>query len=60
MRKTEAEAENAGYEAGRYGANTTNCHFSNFATPELTKAWERGNTRGLEAKGNMSSFEHLV
>lgn len=58
-RRTEAEAEIAGYAAGRHGANTVNCHFSNFATPDLTKAWERGNTRGLTDKGSFSDNEPL-
>lgn len=31
-----------GYDCGKNGANTTNCHFGIFSTPENTKAWERG------------------
>lgn len=35
------------YEAGRdaklNGPNTKNCSFKWFATPEMTKEWERGN-----------------
>lgn len=34
------------YEAGKdsviNGANTENCNFRIFSTPEKTKAWERG------------------
>ena len=43
IRVTEKQAEQAGREAGYFGPNLTNCHFTYFATPELTKAWERGN-----------------
>ncbi len=32
------------------GADTTNCHFSIFASPENTKAWEQGKKDG-ESKG---------
>jgi hypothetical protein len=32
----------AGYDAGRDGPNTTNCHYSLFSSPERTRAWERG------------------
>ncbi len=31
-----------GYDCGKNGSNTTNCHFALFASPEKTKAWERG------------------
>ena len=31
-----------GYDCEMNGANTTNCHFSLFGSPERTKAWERG------------------
>lgn len=37
--------EKAGYDAGTKGPNTTNCHFSLFATPECTRAWERGKAK---------------
>jgi hypothetical protein len=36
------EAYEAGRDCAANGASTTNCHFSFFATPELTRAWERG------------------
>jgi hypothetical protein len=32
-----------GFDAEKNGANTENCHFGLFATPEMTKAWEHGN-----------------
>ena len=40
------EARLFGYDAGRHGPNTLNCHFSIFSTPEFTRAWERGNAAG--------------
>lgn len=40
------ESQRAGYQAGLHGSDTTNSHFSWFATPELTSAWERGNKQG--------------
>jgi hypothetical protein len=39
------DAEKAGYDCGKNGPSSTNCHFRLFATPELTKAWERGKAR---------------
>lgn len=44
--RTKDDAENAGYDAAISGPNTTNCHFTLFATPELKDAWERGNAKG--------------
>ena len=38
----EKKAFAAGYDCGINGANTTNCHVSLFARPELMKAWEDG------------------
>jgi hypothetical protein len=42
--------EKAAYCTGRdcalNGANTMNCHFSYFARPELTRAWEEGKKQG--------------
>jgi ribosome modulation factor len=43
---TEERAHSFGYDAGRNKPNETNCHFSIFATPELTRAWERGKKAG--------------
>ena len=37
-----------GYDGGVNGANTDNCHFGLFASPEMTKAWENGNKAGLK------------
>jgi ribosome modulation factor len=44
-KKTIEQAEAAGYDCGKNGANTANCDFTLFATPELTAAWERGKKR---------------
>lgn len=38
----EDEAFKQGQDYAKNGANTTNCHFSIFASPTLLKAWERG------------------
>lgn len=35
-------AYNAGYDSVIRGANTTNCGFRWFATPDSTTEWERG------------------
>lgn len=40
--RSEEEAYKAGIDCAMNGSNTTNCHFSFFATPELMRAWERG------------------
>lgn len=40
----------AGYDAGKNGANTTNCNFSIFSKPEKTREWERGNKEGLKVR----------
>lgn len=48
--RTIEQAERAGYHAGRDSPNQINCHFTFFATPELTKAWESGNARGKAEK----------
>lgn len=44
--RTEREAETAGKASALFGADIANCHFSFFATPALTKAWERGRDIG--------------
>ena len=36
------EAYRRGFDCAIHGANEQNCHFSTFATPELTAEWERG------------------
>lgn len=38
----EADAQIAGIEAQVVSANTQNCHFSFFETPQLRDAWMRG------------------
>lgn len=35
-------ARELGYDCGKNGPNTRNCHFAIFSTPENTAAWERG------------------
>ena len=42
----EKAARDAGRDCALNGANTTNCHFSYFARPELTRAWEEGKKQG--------------
>jgi hypothetical protein len=55
---TKEHTERMGFDSEFNGANTTNCHFSLFGSPELTKAWELGNKRGAEAK--QKSVKHNV
>lgn len=50
--KTEDEAFRAGYDCAVNGADTVNCHFRFFATPDLTRAWENGKRRGEESTKN--------
>ena len=40
----------AGKDCAINGANTTNCHFSIFSTPERTRQWEAGKEHGLRLK----------
>lgn len=49
------EARRKGYDFGLHGANETNCHFSLFSSPELTKAWEEGKRRGTEESARRKS-----
>lgn len=49
-RITVQQAFDFGYDAGKNGANTTNCNFAIFSTPEKTKAWERGKKAGESSK----------
>jgi hypothetical protein len=52
--------EAAGYDAGRNKPDIENCHFGLFATPEQTRAWERGNKRGYaEREATSPSGGHL-
>lgn len=39
-------AYDMGYDCGLNGANTTNCDFRNFSSPEFTQEWERGQRDG--------------
>ena len=41
-KQDEKAARDAGRDCALNGANTTNCHFSLFSSPELTRAWEEG------------------
>ena len=43
-------AYDMGKDCALKGANTTNCHFSIFSTPEKTKAWEQGKKDGEVGK----------
>lgn len=50
MQTTFKTPYDAGYDAGRYGANTFNSHFSWFNTKERVKEWQRGNDAGSYAR----------
>lgn len=45
------KAYDYGYDCGKNGANTENCHFTIFSNGKFTKAWERGKKAALKAKG---------
>ena len=47
----------SGYNCGKNGANTNNCHFALFSSPEKTKEWERGKKDAEEEK-IMSKMEN--
>ena len=47
---TEKKAFEMGYDCGKNGANTTNCHFALFTKPEYTRAWERGKKIGSKER----------
>lgn len=51
--KNSTEYKN-GFDAGLNGANTTNSHFSNFATAEQTANWEAGQAAGKKEKARQS------
>ena len=42
QKKTKKQAFDAGRDCAKNGANTTNCHFTLFASKELMKAWQKG------------------
>jgi len=49
----QAELEHAyqmGYDCGKNGPNTTNCHFVIFSRSEKTRAWERGKRDAEKAR----------
>lgn len=41
-KKIKSREYKAGYDCAKNGANTINCHFSFFSTPEQKKEWEKG------------------
>lgn len=46
--RTLKQCRDAGFDAGKNGANRTNCHFSFFESAEKTQAWEDGNDEALK------------
>ena len=40
-------AYEAGFDAGRYGANNFNAHYKWFNTKKLMQEWQRGNELGI-------------
>lgn len=40
----------AGFDNGKNGPNTKNCHFGFFSTAEKTMDWERGSADGKREK----------
>ncbi len=54
---SEQDAYQQGRDCGISGPNETNCHFSLFASPRLTKAWERGK-REVEVELTLSATEN--
>jgi hypothetical protein len=45
-----SEAYLHGFDCGKNGPNTTNCHFSIFGTKEGTSQWEKGKADGEKQK----------
>lgn len=43
-------AYDAGFNAGRFGANTFNSHYSWFRTEESMREWQRGNDLGSKKR----------
>lgn len=43
-------AFDAGYDAGKNGANTFNSHYRWFATKESMQEWQRGNDAGSKKR----------
>jgi len=42
QKHTQTYAHKMGYDCGKNGANTTNCHFTIFNSQINTKMWEQG------------------
>lgn len=42
----EKTAYEAGFDCGKNGATTDNCHFKYFSRQSMTEAWERGKLAG--------------
>jgi hypothetical protein len=57
-RITPKQAYRYGFDCGKNGANTTNCHFAIFSVPENTREWERGNKNGIKAKKRRKAQPH--
>ena len=45
------KAYDAGKDCAINGADTTNCHFSLFSSPEIMKSWQKGKNDGEEEVG---------
>lgn len=52
------EAYRAGKDCGENGPNLKNCHYTHFATPEQTKAWERGKAQADAVKDAKKRIEN--
>ena len=51
-KRSEDYAYKMGIDSHINGANTTNCHFSIFSSPENTKSWEEGVKFAKDNKSN--------
>ena len=47
---SENECYEAGFDSGLNGSNSTNCHFSYFATKEKMERWEKGSKDGEQER----------
>lgn len=45
----------AGYDCGLNGANTANCHFAYFSTPDETRMWELGKRNAEEERSTTTT-----
>lgn len=48
-RRSKSYAYRMGFDCAKNGANTKNCHFSIFASPEGKEEWEKGHKAGKAA-----------